>query len=125
MNAYAPVAAHDRLERVLARDQKPVAALSVQRATRAIKAGLICLPAARGLASILRSLDLPQRIWLTAGGMWSLPVDIAEQFAEATRMDLIAYRNGPVAAEAERQDRRWLNYCASKTPSERRREGGR
>jgi hypothetical protein len=46
--------------------------MSVQRAARAIEARLICLPDARGLASILRPLDLSQRIWLTAGGLWSL-----------------------------------------------------
>jgi hypothetical protein len=105
MTDHTLIVVHDRLS---ARDRKPVAALSVQRAARAIKAGLTYLPDARDMASILRHrLDLPERIWLTASGMWSLPPDIAEQFVEATRLDIFTCRNGPVAAEAERQRRRW------------------
>jgi hypothetical protein len=63
-----------------------------QAACRAIEAGLVALPDACNLAAILRPLDHAQRLWLTAGCMWSLPPDTAEELAEAALSDL---RAGP------------------------------
>ena len=64
-----------------------------QASARAIKAGLICLPDACDTSFILRRrLDLPERIWLAASSLLSLPPDEAEELAEAVMHDL---RAGP------------------------------
>jgi len=64
-----------------------------QAAGRAISAGLVCLADACDMAFILRRrLDLPERIWLAASAMMSLPPDDVEVLAEAVLHDL---RAGP------------------------------
>ncbi len=66
---------------------------NMQRAVRAIGAGLICLPDACDTAFILRRrLDLRQRVWLGASALLSLPPDEAEELCEAALHDL---RTGP------------------------------
>ena len=72
-------------------DTRPI--LDLQAAGRAIEAGLVCLPDACDLAVILRRrLDLPERIWLAASSLLSLPPDEAEELSEAALHDL---RAGP------------------------------
>ncbi|MCH8167157.1 MAG: hypothetical protein IIC03_04420 [Proteobacteria bacterium] len=64
-----------------------------QAAARAIGAGLIGLPDACDTAFILRRrLDLPERIWLAASALLSLPPGEAEELSEAALHDL---RTGP------------------------------
>ncbi len=85
-----------------------------QAAARAIGAGLICLPDACDMAFILhRRLDLPERIWLAASALLSMPPDEAEELCEAALHDLRA-GSPPVTFWSLRDEARDWAFFASR-----------
>ena len=88
--------------------------LDPQAAARAIGAGLICLPDACDMAFILRRrLDLPERIWLAASALLSMPPDEAEELCEAALHDLRA-GSPPVTFWSLRDEARDWAFFASR-----------
>ena len=85
-----------------------------QAATRAIGAGLVCLPDACDTAFILRRrLDLLERIWLAISSLLSLPPDTAEELCEAALHDLRA-GSPPVTFWSLRDEARDWAFFASR-----------
>ena len=84
-----------------------------QAAARAIEAGLVCLPDACDMAFILRRrLDLPERIWLAASSLLSLPPGDAEQLSEAVLHDLRAGSPIPPFTTLRQEARDWAAFAS-------------
>ncbi len=80
---------------------------------RAIGAGLVNLPDVTDMAVILRHrLDTRQRIWLGIACLVSLPLDIAEELAEAVLHDLREGEPIPPFTSLRDEARDWATFAS-------------